>query len=173
MNTEEGWKEKRQKQCHEALIEESRLCSAPQATYKLLLNRAETSILGGVPAHFRLRRITPWIRAMTGTVRHMMQVIFPLLLLPSNSFISMYHCSNSATAGRKIFVSFVQSQSVANNQNARNPCHSPDQQVRKGRPKLLINQYHNQLFRPCLSFASSSLLLLPQFLGLLQPQLPV
>lgn len=45
--------------------------------------------------------------------------------------------------------------------------------VRKGCPKLLICQYRNQLFRPCLSFASSSLLLLLQFLGLLQPQLPV
>lgn len=59
MNTEEGWKEKRQKQCHEALTEESSLCSTLQATYKLLLNRAETSIPGGMPGDFRLRRITP------------------------------------------------------------------------------------------------------------------
>lgn len=53
------------------------------------------------------------------------------------------------------------------------PC--SNQQVREGCLKLLLNQYHNQLFRPCLSFASSSplLLLLPHFLGLLQPQLPV
>lgn len=59
MNTEEGWNGKRQKQRHEALIEESSLCSTLRATYKLLLNRAETSILGGMPADFRLRRITP------------------------------------------------------------------------------------------------------------------
>lgn len=170
------WKEKRQKQHQEALTKENSLCSTLQATYKLLLNRAETRTPGCMPADFR-PRITPQISALAMTEQGDTQ---------SRASFTRYCCHPILPAARittttllplqeRYLVSFVPGQNVANRQNARNPCHSPQQQVTKGCPKLLRNQYHSQLFRPCLSFASSSLLLLLplQFLGLLQSQFPV
>lgn len=160
----ERWKEERQKQSHEALTEGSSLCSTLQAAHKVLLTRAEHS-----------GRNASWVRAgrncsLTECDRgdrnngaqdagHLSLPVPPVQHFPWHRPQEDIPCVLCR----------------ADHQNARNSCPAPDQQVREGCPKLLLNQYHNQLFRPCLSFASSSplLLLLPHFLGLLQPQLPV
>lgn len=157
MNTER-WKEQRQKQSHEALTEGSSLCSSLQAAHEVLLNRAQHSGRNASWSQGGRNCALP-VTVVTGTMGHLSLPVPPL---------QHFHWHRPQGGRYSLY-------SRANHQNARNMCPVPDQQVREGCPKLLWNQYHNQLFRPCLSFASSSplLLLLPHFLGLLQPQLPV